>query len=118
MVNGHPPLDDKSKPPESQAQLARDFHRDMTTLYQRAQREVNYTPTAFIRMVSELGGVETARRLVTQPNPSDGFVTLWEAKRLDLAAEALVVLPRYRGLFPAEVVDRARQRLGEYDFPV
>lgn len=102
----------------STTQLAREFHRDMTSLYQRAQSEVDYHPSAFIRMVSDLGGVETARRLVAQPNPSEGFATLWEAGRLDLAAEALVALPRYHSLFAPEIVERARQRLADHGFAV
>jgi len=112
-------VDDVASPPVSVHDvdsLSRDFHRDMTTLYQRAQREVGYRPTAFIRMVSELGGVVTAQRLVRLPQPSDGFVTLWEAGRLDLAAESLVVQPRYGALFDDEVVERARQRLLHHGF--
>ena len=73
---------------------------------------------AFIRMISEHGGVETARRLIMSSSPSDGFTTLWEAGRLDLTAEALVISPRFAVLFDEAVVDRARERLGEYGFDV
>jgi hypothetical protein len=100
----------------SDAALAREFHQEMVKLYQRSQREIGYHSHAFIRMITEHGGVETARRLVTAPNPSDGFATLWEARRLDLTAEALVVRPRFASLFTEDVVDRARQRLGDYGF--
>lgn len=86
--------------------LSRGFHQEMVRLYQRSQGEVGYNPTAFIGMISEHGGVETARRLVMSPNPSDGFTTLWEARRLDLTAEALVVRLRFAPLFGDEVVDR------------
>ncbi|MCU1676419.1 MAG: hypothetical protein JWM93_1177 [Frankiales bacterium] len=104
-------------PGSSTADLARAFHSDMVQLYQRSKQEVGYNPTAFIRMVSDLGGVETAKRLVTQSGPSDGFATLWDAKRLDLAAEALVVTPKYEPLFGPDIVDRARQRLLDHGFP-
>ena len=69
-------------------------------------------------MISEQGGVETARRLVTSPTPSHGFATLWEAGRLDLTAEAIVILPRYASLFDEAVVVRARERLRDYGFSV
>lgn len=100
------------------AELAAEFHREMVQLAHRSEREVNYHPTLFIRMVADHGGVETARRLVMSSTPSDGFTTLWEARRLDLTAEALVVLPRYASIFPDEVIERARQRLGDYGFEV
>lgn len=103
-------------PTPSAAELEREFHRAMTDLYKRSQSEVGYHPTAFIRMVSESGGAETARRLVRSSTPSDGFTVLWEAGRLDLAAEALVVLPRYAVLFDDELIERARRRLSDHGF--
>jgi len=63
------------------------------------------------RVETQHGGVETAKRLISQPTPSDGFAVLWEAGRLDLAAESIVVLPRYSSLFSPEVVERAQRRL-------
>lgn len=92
------------------------FHREMAGLYVRSEREVGYRPTAFRSMVAEHGGVETARRLVTAAQPSDGFTTLWEARRLDLTAEALVVDDRFSELFAPEVVERARDRLRQFGF--
>lgn len=98
--------------------LARDFHAAMTTLYKRSQREVGYNPTAFIRMISEIGGLETAQRLVLSAAPSDGFAILWEAGRLDLTAEALVTSERYRSLFDDDVVELARERLAAHGHDV
>jgi hypothetical protein len=96
------------------ADLGREFHREMLNLYRRSQREVDYNPTLFVRMISEHGGVEAARRLVTSATPSDGFTKLWESGRLDLTAEALVVQPRFSELFDETTIERARQRLADY----
>src|SRR6266508_3374250 len=68
--------------------LAKDFHRDMIWLYQRAKTEAAYNATRFIEMVSTLGGVQTARLLLASPTVSEGFAALWERGRLDLSVES------------------------------
>jgi hypothetical protein len=94
--------------------LERQFQRLMVDTYERCRREVGYNPTAFIRMVSEMGAVNTAVRLVQAPRPSEGFTELWTHKRLDLTAEALVTLPEFEELFDDETIRLASQRLQEY----
>jgi hypothetical protein len=69
-------------------------------------------------MLSDIGGLETAKRLVRSSNASDGYVALWERGRLDLSVEAVVVLPRWTGLFSDEEVEAARSRLESYGFDV
>jgi hypothetical protein len=39
--------------------------------------------TRFLQMISEQGGLATARQLLWSDTPSDGFTTLWEHHRLD-----------------------------------
>lgn len=65
---------------------------------QECKRALDYTPTYFIRMLSELGPVATVRHLVLQP-PSEGFTHLWEKGRLDLAVEYVALWPEFDHLF-------------------
>ena len=54
------------------------FHRAMVEIYERAKREASYNATYFLRMVSDLGGLETARQLLRGRAVSDGFAALWK----------------------------------------
>ena len=91
-----------------------DFHRAMVQIYETARRDVDYKPTRFLQMVSEHGGVEAARHLLRADTPSEGFITLWAAGRLDLTVEAHVLKPEYADLFTEEERRIARRRLDEY----
>ena len=94
--------------------LERDFHGEMIRCYKEAKEE-GYIPSLFLQMVNEMGGVATAKKLINEPAPSDGFRRLWEMGRLDLTVEYVVAFqPRYRSLFtPAERLS-ARKRYEEY----
>ena len=92
------------------------FNAAMVELYRRAKAEAHYTGTRFLQMVTEHGGVETARILLHTPNVSDGYTALWERGRLDLTMEALVLLPEWNDLFTDDERAIARQRLTEYGY--
>lgn len=92
------------------------FHLRMVGIYDRALCEVGYKASLFLRMVSEHGGLETARRLLAQPSPSDGFTALWEAGRLDLTMEVLVLEDEFADLFTPLELRTARRRLNDYGF--
>lgn len=98
--------------------LEHEFHEAMVELYLRAKREINYTARYFIDMVSNDGGRETARYLLDTKEPSDGYVVLWENRRLDLSVEAEVLRPRWHDLFSDEQRAVAIRRLREYGFDV
>jgi hypothetical protein len=68
----------------------------MMDLYRRARDEVPYNATRFLRMVGERGGCDTALYLLRADTVSDGFAALWEAGRLDLTVEALILWQRRR----------------------
>lgn len=87
------------------------FDESMRDIYTRAVREANYNPTIYLRMLSEHGPLDTARRLLAATNPSAGFVTLWEKGRLDLTVEALVLTPEFQQFFTEDELDTARERL-------
>lgn len=98
-------------------ELKRLFTVAMFDLYRRAKDEANYPANIFLRMISERGGVETARYLINQSQPSDGYTHLYERGRIDLTVEALVVEnPRWHPLFAAEEIEKARRRLVEYGY--
>jgi hypothetical protein len=75
------------------------FMEEVQSGIERLKREISYNPTYFKRMVAELGPVEASRQLVRSPRASDGFTKLWEHQKLDLAVEALTLLPWYAPLF-------------------
>ena len=85
---------------------------------QPLRREINYNPAYFNRMVAELGPAEASRQLIQSRSVSDGFTTLWEHGMLDLAVEALALLPWYDSLFTDTVRELAPRRLVDYHFDV
>ena len=86
------------------------FDQAMMQVYVQA-KQIGYTAVRFHQMLTEHGGVETARRLL--PQTSDGFTELWRRKRLDLTVEALVLQPRWARLFSVNELGMARSRLSE-----
>jgi hypothetical protein len=111
---------------------------DLFAIYSRAGREVTYVTEsgerrpywanrymqALKRAVDaaangdERAILDFVERLVTQPEPSRGFFYLQAANRLDLSVEAHVADASrpYHGLFSAEAIDFARNRLAEYGY--
>ena len=97
--------------------LEKEFHAAMVNVYHRAKDEADYPAIRFIQMVSEHGGCEAAKMLINADTPSDGYTELWKRGRLDLTVEALIIdNPRWQPLFEAEELDRARQRLIDYEY--
>jgi len=92
------------------------FADAMKNIYIEAKRDLGYNATYFLQMLSTLGPIATARRLITSSTPSEGFTTLWERRRLDLTVEAHVIHPRFSSLFSENEVEVARVRLAEYGY--
>lgn len=101
----------------SEAPETADFGRAMLSVYERAKAEADYTASFFLGMISELGPVGTARKLLNAPAVSDGFANLWERGRLDLTVESVVLQPRFTPLFTEEELGRARTRLEQFGHP-
>lgn len=108
---------DQEESPNSAPDMAA-FHQAMVSIYERAKTEAGYTPSYFLGMVSELGALGTARKLLHAPAVSDGFSNLWERGRLDLTVEALVLRPEFSWLFADEELDQARGRLDQFGYRV
>jgi hypothetical protein len=95
-------------------QLERKFHRAMVGIYETSKRELGYDATRFLQMLSEQGGVATAKHLLWNNAPSEGFTTLWSHGRLDLTVEAHVLDPEFESLFSGADRQRAQERLEAY----
>jgi hypothetical protein len=97
-------------------QLESEFHGAMIDIYRRAKADADYTATRFIGMVSEQGGLETARYLLHAAKVSDGYTALWERGRLDLTVEAVILEDKWKPLFTKTEREIAVARLKEYGF--
>lgn len=93
------------------------FDQAMFNIYRRAKDEAGYSATLFLGMLSDRGGLATAKTLINSPKPSDGYTALYERGRLDLTVEAMVLeTPRWHELFTEEELKRARDRLCQYGY--
>lgn len=90
------------------------FHQAMIDVYERAKSEAGYNAVKFLQMVSDRGGLETARTLINARTPSSGYTALWERGRLDLTVEAVVLQDEWRTLFTDRERSIAEARLRAY----
>src|SRR5260370_42482825 len=98
-------------------QLEKQFDSAMFGIYRCAKSEAGYNATIFLRMISDRGGLTTAKYLINSPKPSDGYTHLYERGRLDLTVEAMVVEDsRWHSLFTADELASAKKRLEEYRY--
>ncbi len=97
--------------------LAKKFDAAMFEIYARAKSEANYSATIFLGMLSDRGGLATAKHLINAPNPSDGYTHLYERGRLDLTVEAMIVETKmWHELFTDEKILKSRRRLRDYGY--
>lgn len=99
--------------------LEEKFQGAMFDIYRRAKSEAGYNATIFLQMLTDRGGLATAKTLINADRQSDGYTALLLADRLYLTVEALVVDEvRWHPLFLPEEIDKARRRLesNEYVF--
>lgn len=96
-------------------QLRRRFDAEMQAIYTRARDEADYNATRYLQMLSDHGGLETARKLIGASNVSEGYEALWERGRLDLTVEALVLREPWSQLFSEEELSIAKKRLDQYE---
>lgn len=95
--------------------LEMQFNEDMSFICREA-RKIGYNPKIFAAMVGEYGGLATAKKLVMQDKPTDGYIRLFELNRLDLTAERFVIEPKYKDLFTEDEIHASRKRLVDYGF--
>ena len=96
--------------------MAKQFEEDLKLKMLRAKKECKYNPTRFNQMLAAHGGVETAKRLISNArktgNTSEGFSTLFLCGRLDLSMEDSVCKPEYAPLFTDEAISYCKEVLG------
>jgi hypothetical protein len=98
--------------------LEDEFNERMQKVYRDGKREGRYSAPLSAAMLKERGGLETARELIHSPAVAPGFTALWERKRLDLTAEAVIVEEeKWHPLFTAEEIAICRKRLADYGYP-
>ncbi len=94
-----------------------EFTQAMFDVYRRAKTEAGYNASIFLQMITDRGGVDTAKKLINASKPSDGYTHLYERGYLNLTVEALVVEnSKWHGLFTTEEIARARKRLKDYGY--
>lgn len=81
-----------------------------------AAKARNYIPTYFMQMLGELGGVETAKRLLAKSEPQTGLYELWRLDLIKDSMEAVVLQDKFRSLFTPEEIAEARRRLEELGY--
>ena len=92
------------------------FGEAMFTIYREA-KGIGYTPSIFFRMLNEKGAIQTARQLINNSQPSDGYTRLWEFKRLDSSVEAVVHdNAEWHELFTQDELQRCEKRLADYGY--
>jgi hypothetical protein len=97
--------------------LSKQFDMAMFDIYRRAKQEAGYNATIFLGMISDRGGLLTAKYLINSPKPSDGYTHLYERGRLDLTVEAMVVEnARWHELFTDGELTAASSRLQQYGY--
>jgi hypothetical protein len=97
--------------------LEKQFDAAMFEIYRRAKAEAGYTASIFLQMISDRGGLDTAKYLINARKPSDGYTHLYKRGRLDLTVEAMVVEnQKWHQLFVPEELEKARRRLKEYGY--
>lgn len=99
------------------SKLESEFNEAMFSIYRQAKEEAKYNATVFLGMLSDRGGLPTAKYLVNASKPSDGYTNLYERGRLDLTVEAMIVEnPRWHSLFTSEELAKAHKRLKDYHY--
>ena len=82
-----------------------------------AAKARGYIPTYFMQMLSELGGVETAKGLLAKSEPQTGLFELWNLGILHESMEAVICdNPRFHPLFGAAEIAEAHRRLEELGY--
>lgn len=101
------PIPDKSNLNELEVKFTQAMHG----VYYSALQECHYKATYFLKMVNDLGGLQTARILLHKRELSYGFEKLWECGCLHITMEALILKEPWEKLFTEEEKEIARKRL-------
>ncbi len=79
----------------------------------RVAKTIGYSPTVFNRMLSDHGGVTTAKRLIVSGDIQSGFERLAKLGQPEISMEATMLKPEYQSLFTTDELNAARWRLSQ-----
>ncbi len=97
--------------------LETDFQVAMFEIYRKAKEDAHYPATLFLKMLSDRGGLQTAKFLINSKRESAGYTALFERGRLDLTVEAVVAEnAKWHPLFSTDEIAKARSRLSDYGY--
>ncbi len=91
------------------------WQKEMLQIYSDADA-IGYEASGFRGLVASHGPLRAAKMLINMDEPSDGFVELWELKRLDISVEARALKPEFRSLFSDSELSTCRRRLAAYEW--
>lgn len=97
--------------------LQQELHRSLIDAYRRAGKEVGYWGNYFLRAVKKNGGLVTVKKMLlptTTGKIQKGLQALIDAGRPDLSIEAIVLQPRFAGLFTQNELTEAKNRLSVF----
>lgn len=93
----------------SSERLEKDFEKELLNLCKRAEDEVKFKSSRILQMISEKGGVETAKALINSPVTS-GFAALLSKGRPDLTVESFVATnSRWHPLFSDDELTKVKK---------
>lgn len=91
------------------------WEKEMLQIYNDAVA-IGYEASGFRGLVASHGPLRAAKMLINMDEPSDGFIQLWELKRLDISVEARAMRPEFRDLFSDSELGVCRRRLAAYEW--
>jgi hypothetical protein len=103
---------------DERQRLANCFHEDMREGIRTLSWDIGYRPPQFTEVLGRCGAVEAARRALSGPRMSEGFLLLARHGLLHRSVEAWVLRPEYADLFTGDERAEARRRLEDHGFPV
>lgn len=70
-------------------------------------KPLGYNPTRYRQMIDQYGGLNTAKRLLSKHEITQGLIDLYELDCLDESMEALVIQERFKPLFTESEIEEA-----------
>lgn len=92
------------------------FYKDILNIYQTAKRKFGYNASRFLQILSEIGGVKIAKKLIIKDEGTYRFSILYEHKRLDLSVEAFFIKDEYKMLFSDDEREMCKARPLKFDY--
>ena len=78
--------------------------------------KLGYKPSYFLRMIDDYGAHEAARNLIHNNKIHEGFMKLYDLKRLDLSVERSALKEEFSQLFTNKEKEICIKRLKDYGF--